>query len=101
MGNHCKLSFLSPVPRFRVSSRASRTSTFHDIPKWRACSQAKTTSVRRFSALRASVWPKNEVVVVVVVGGGGGGRPPPPASPGSATGFVSSQLGTVLLFNKF
>ena len=28
-------------------------------------------------------------------GGGEGG------SPGSATGFVSSQLGTVLLFNKF
>ena len=57
-------------PLSRLLSRASRTSTFHDIPKWRACSQAKTTSVRRFSALRASVWPKNEVVVVVVVGGG-------------------------------
>ena len=43
-----------------------------------------------FSALLASVWSKNKVE-----GEGEGG------SPGSATGFLSSQLGTVLLFNKF
>ena len=38
MSDRCKLSFLSQPPRLRVSSRAS---IFHDIPKWRACLQAK------------------------------------------------------------
>ena len=33
MSDLCKLSFLSPVPAFAsLLSRASRASTFHDIP---------------------------------------------------------------------
>ena len=44
-----------------------------------------------FSALLASVWSKNKAE-------GEGGAVGPS---GSATGFLSSQLGTVLLFNKF
>ena len=44
-----------------------------------------------FSALLASVWSKNKVE-------GEGGAVAPP---GSATGFLCSQLGTMLLFNKF
>ena len=50
----------------------------------------RRSSKKFFSALLASVWSKNKVE-----GEGEGG------SPGSATGFLSSQLGTVLLFNKF
>lgn len=38
MRDHCQLSFLFPAYRFRVSSRVS---AFYDIPKWRACSQAR------------------------------------------------------------
>ena len=41
MRDHCKLSFLSPTPRFRVFSRVPLARLlFYDIPKWRACSQA-------------------------------------------------------------
>ena len=44
MRDHCKLSFLSPTPRFRVSSRVPLARLlFYDIPKWRACSQAMVT----------------------------------------------------------
>ena len=43
-----------------------------------------------FSALLASVWSKNKAEGEGAVG-----------PPGSATGFVSSQLRIVLLFNKF
>ena len=50
----------------------------------------RRSSKHFFSALLASVLSKNKVE-----GEGEGG------SPGSATGFLSSQLGTVLLFNKF
>ena len=38
-----------PRPRFRVSSRAS---TFHDIPKWRAGSQASVHGTPRGLAVR-------------------------------------------------
>ena len=44
-----------------------------------------------FSALLASVWSKNKAE----------GEGDAVGPPGSSTGFLSSQLGTVLLFNKF
>ena len=37
MGDHCKLSFSPLSPSF--------ASAFHNIPKWRACSQAKYISI--------------------------------------------------------
>ena len=37
MGDHCKLSFSHLPPAF--------ASAFHNIPKWRACSQAKYISI--------------------------------------------------------
>ena len=40
VNDHCKLSFLSPVPSFTPRSCAFHASTFHDIPQWRACSLA-------------------------------------------------------------
>ena len=45
-GNDCKLSFLYPAIRFRVSSRVPLAPLLFMIShKWRACSQAKTCGV--------------------------------------------------------
>ena len=47
------LKFSSP-PLSRLPSRASRASTFHDIPKWRACSLA-TINPGVYTALKSAV----------------------------------------------
>ena len=53
MGSCCKLFFLSPAHRFRVSSRVPLARLLFTIsPNWRACSQAKITSVTRANSLR-------------------------------------------------
>ena len=45
----------APAPSFRA--RASRASAFHDIPKWRACSQARDSEVAY------QFWGRNSIAV--------------------------------------
>ena len=75
-----------PVNEAELTGLRCRTQTLMGL--WGRGGGGRRCPKKIFSSLRASVWPKNKVE-------GEGG------SPGSATGFVSSQLGTMLLFNKF
>ena len=52
-------------PLSRLLSRASRASAFHDIPKWRACSQASDSEVPGLSILGTKFYSRLKIQIIL------------------------------------
>ena len=49
----------------RLLSRASRASAFHDIPEWRACSQASDSEVPGLSILGTKFYSRLKIQIIL------------------------------------